>query len=130
MSLGTPARVSVILPVQVASRAETRLEAFSRNSATAFLVFDGVDVLDFAGPLEIFSHVHYGMGYTSPNPAFELTTIDRPTIISTSAAVKLHPDITIADTRSRLNDFDILVVPGGPRLSSTHSLKATRKKYN
>lgn len=89
--------------------------AFHRSALHAgFLVFDGVDVLDFAGPLEIFSHVHYGMDYTAPDPAFKLTTIGASDVISTSAAVKIIPDVSVAYARSKLDEFDILVVPGGP----------------
>lgn len=60
----------------------------SRRSTlrASFLVHEEVDVLDFAGPLEIFSHVHHGLDYTSPDPAFNPTTIDPSDVISTSAA--------------------------------------------
>ncbi|CAI7572401.1 unnamed protein product [Penicillium discolor] len=78
-----------------------------------FLVFDGVDGLDFAGPLEIFLDVHYGIDYTSPDPAFNLTIIAPFDLISTSAAVKITPDASIASVRSKLGESDILVVPGG-----------------
>ncbi|KAF4766198.1 hypothetical protein HAV15_010815 [Penicillium sp. str.  len=78
-----------------------------------FLVFDGVDGLDFAGPLEIFLDVHYGIDYTSPDPAFNLTIIAPFDLILTSAAVKIIPDASIASARSKLGESDILVVPGG-----------------
>jgi putative intracellular protease/amidase len=89
------------------------MEPRSRLRA-AFLVFNGVDILDFAGPLEIFSHVHHGMDFTSPDPAFELVTVGSANLVTSSATVKLCPDITLADARSHIADFDILVIPGGP----------------
>lgn len=87
----------------------------SRRSTlrAGFLVFDGVDGLDFAGPLEIFLDVHYGIDYTSPDPAFNLTIIAPFDLILTSAAVKIIPDASIASARSKLGESDILVVPGG-----------------
>jgi transcriptional regulator GlxA family with amidase domain len=48
------------------------------------------------------------------DPAFELTIIGSFDIISTSAAVKIVPDVYIKSARSKLDEFDILVVPGGP----------------
>ncbi|KAL2819610.1 class I glutamine amidotransferase-like protein [Aspergillus cavernicola] len=102
------------------------MEPLCPRLRAAFLIFNGLDVLYFAGPLEIFSHVHHGMDYTAPNPAFELTVIGRSHMIPTSAAIKITPDISIADARSRIKEFDILVVPGGPppfiySLIETHS---------
>lgn len=80
----------------------------------AFLVFDGVDVLDFAGPLEIFSHVHHSMNHSAPDPAFELTIIGRNEKVSTSTSLQIISGITLATAHSKLKDFDVLVVPGGP----------------
>jgi transcriptional regulator GlxA family with amidase domain len=54
------------------------------------------------------------MDYRVPKPAFELTIIGLSDVISTSAAVKIIPDVSIASARSKLDEFDILVVPGGP----------------
>jgi transcriptional regulator GlxA family with amidase domain len=54
------------------------------------------------------------MDFRVPNPAFELTIIGPPGVISTSAAVKIVPDLSIEYARSKLDEFDILVVPGGP----------------
>ena len=77
-----------------------------RRRRVAILLFDDVEVLDFAGPLEVFGVARA----TDGGAAFEVVTI------------ALHPGEVIArnDLRvvptcrtSELTDVDILVVPGG-----------------
>ncbi|CAI7637492.1 unnamed protein product [Penicillium pancosmium] len=54
------------------------------------------------------------MNHSVPDPAFELTIIGRNEKISTSASLQICPDINLVTARSKLKDFDVLVVPGGP----------------
>jgi transcriptional regulator GlxA family with amidase domain len=77
-----------------------------RRRRVAILLFDDVEVLDFAGPFEVFGVARAANG----GPAFEVVTI------------ALHPGEVIARndlrvvptcTTSELGDVDILVVPGG-----------------
>ena len=43
----------------------------------AVLVFNGTDILDFAGPLEMLSHVMYNNDIEHPEPVFKSTVIAR-----------------------------------------------------
>ncbi|KKB72746.1 MULTISPECIES: DJ-1/PfpI family protein [Bacillus] len=71
------------------------------------LLFDEVEVLDFAGPFEVFS-VTAGSGEERP---FEVKTISE-----TGEAVTARNGLTVVPDFSIGNapHFDILIVPGGP----------------
>jgi transcriptional regulator GlxA family with amidase domain len=82
------------------------------QSTVGIFVFENVEVLDFAGPYEVFttaSRVHQRDHPSMPGP-FSVCTIGR-----TSAAVRaragllVQPDFSFADHPA----LDVLVVPGG-----------------
>jgi transcriptional regulator GlxA family with amidase domain len=80
----------------------------------AILVYDGVYLLDFAGPMEIFTDVQTG----DTSRVFNVYTVG-----PTANAIRCHtglrctPAYSIADSPQP----DILVVPGGERaLATTH----------
>ncbi|MEA3053914.1 MAG: hypothetical protein QOG72_2817 [Sphingomonadales bacterium] len=86
--------------------AETSEVGVRRRRRVAILLFDDVEVLDFAGPFEVFGVARTGAGEL----AFEVVT------------AALHPGQVIARNDLRvvptctapgLEPFDILVVPGG-----------------
>jgi transcriptional regulator GlxA family with amidase domain len=92
-------------------------DQFSQRSATdgggswrrlrvAILLFDDVEVLDFAGPFEVF-----GVALSSDGgPAFEVvTTALQAGEIVARSGLRVVPTCTT----SELGDIDILVVPGG-----------------
>jgi putative intracellular protease/amidase len=72
----------------------------------AILLFDEVEVLDFAGPFEVFAVARDGQG----EPAFEVLTV----ALAAGPVVARH-ELTILPTCTpdRLGRVDILVVPGG-----------------
>ncbi len=72
----------------------------------AVLIFDDVEVLDFAGPFEVF-----GVARTSTGAmAFEVVTIAlEPRPIHARNALKVLPHLAARD----LTVLDVLVVPGG-----------------
>lgn len=72
----------------------------------AIVVFDDVEVLDFAGPFEVFAVARSDDG----NPAFDVTTV----ALRSGPVVARH-DLTIvpAFTPDQVGGIDILVVPGG-----------------
>ena len=43
----------------------------------AVLVFDGTDILDFAGPLEILTHTMYNLDLENPEKVFKATVVAR-----------------------------------------------------
>jgi transcriptional regulator GlxA family with amidase domain len=72
----------------------------------AILLFDDVEVLDFAGPFEVFGVARA----TDGGPAFDVVTfaLHRGEVIARND-LRVVP----ACTASALTDLDILVVPGG-----------------
>ncbi|KAF2251326.1 transcriptional regulator [Trematosphaeria pertusa] len=72
----------------------------------AVLLYPGADVMDFSGPVEIFS--------TRPQPGepeFKITTFAHNSPVKAGALVYV-PHASFAEVESRLEEYDILVVPG------------------
>jgi transcriptional regulator GlxA family with amidase domain len=68
-------------------------------------VFNEVEVLDFAGPFEVFSIASDGA-----DKLFEVVTIaENQEIISARNGLKIQPTATFSDELK----FDILIIPGG-----------------
>lgn len=70
------------------------------------MLFDGVEVLDFAGPYEVFA------GARDPNnsPYFETVTVAPAPEVVCWGGLRVLADHTFADCPA----LDVLVVPGGP----------------
>lgn len=82
----------------------------------AILVFDEVEVLDFAGPYEVFttaSRVHQRSGNAGPHgngPLFNVRVVARtPASVHSRAGLQVVPDAAF-DTCTHA---DVLIVPGG-----------------
>jgi transcriptional regulator GlxA family with amidase domain len=74
--------------------------------ATAILLFDDVEVLDFAGPFEVFSVT----GRRTRLDAFDVFTVaERPTPVVARNGLSINPRYGFADCPHA----DIVVVPGG-----------------
>lgn len=69
------------------------------NKKVAVLLFDGVEIIDFAGPWEVFGSA--GMKVYS--------VAAKDSVISTSMGLKLHPDYNYNNAPTP----DILLIPGG-----------------
>jgi transcriptional regulator GlxA family with amidase domain len=80
----------------------------------ALLMFDGVDVLDFAGPLEIFSHAAFNKESGIGDPVFNVDFIARSQVIPTTTRLRVMRDLSIEDATAKIDIYDILLVPGGP----------------
>ena len=78
----------------------------SPRRRVAILLFDEVEVLDFAGPFEVFGVARSAMG----EPAFEVVTV-----AIESGPVIARNGLTVVPTLSSddLQKADILVIPGG-----------------
>ena len=74
-----------------------------RLRTVAILVFDGVELLDFAGPAEVFIVARNGSAYR----VFTVAEAKGP--VRTMGGLTLQPDYSIDDAPQP----DILVVPGG-----------------
>ena len=75
------------------------------------LVFDGVEVLDFCGPFEVFSVTRLVEERRREDPSpFEVVLIaERKGMVTASGGLKVVPDATLASCPA----IDVLVVPGG-----------------
>jgi transcriptional regulator GlxA family with amidase domain len=78
------------------------------------LVFDDVEVLDFAGPFEVFSRTRLTPGLesrrTEDSAPFQVFTVaPRPGAISATGGLRLVPQFDFANAPA----IDVLVVPGG-----------------
>jgi len=82
--------------------------------SVGILIFDGVEVLDFAGPFEVFSRTRLVPGVESrrseESAPFQVFTIAKSRApISTTGSLKVTPHYAFADAPR----IDLLVVPGG-----------------
>jgi transcriptional regulator GlxA family with amidase domain len=74
--------------------------------SVGILLFDGVEVLDFAGPYEVFTKA--GKDQT-PRP-FEVKTVAPVTPVRARDGLSVNPDFLL----EQAPPFSILIVPGGP----------------
>ena len=75
-------------------------------------IFDNVEVLDFAGPYEVFTCATRVAGKLTPEapPPFAVRTIGASdAAVRARAGLVLHPEASFEDT----GPIDILIVPGG-----------------
>ncbi|UUZ94694.1 DJ-1/PfpI family protein [Paenibacillus sp. P25] len=77
------------------------------------LLFDEVEVLDFAGPFEVFSVTAYADqspgGSPDEKPFLVKTVSENGQTVNARNGLKIVPDYSFEDAP----DFDIVVVPGG-----------------
>jgi transcriptional regulator GlxA family with amidase domain len=78
------------------------------------LIFDGVEVLDFAGPFEVFSRTRLTPGLesrrTDDSAPFRVFTVARTKdMVSATGGLRVVPEHSFADAPR----IDLLVVPGG-----------------
>src|SRR6266852_3729043 len=84
------------------------------RKTVGILVFDDVEVLDFAGPFEVFSRTRLVAGSDSrrsdDSAPFDTFTVARtPDVVTAIGGLKVIPHYSWADAPP----IDILVVPGG-----------------
>ncbi len=79
----------------------------------AIVVFDEVEVLDVAGPFEVFSALRLDEATRreSASPYEVLVAEVRPGLVQCRGGLKVQPDCTIAELDAA--SLDTLVVPGG-----------------
>jgi transcriptional regulator GlxA family with amidase domain len=83
------------------------------RQTVGILIFDGVEVLDFAGPFEVFSRTRLVAGADSrradDSAPFEVFTVGRTDIVTAIGGLKVIPTHSLEAAPK----IDILVVPGG-----------------
>ncbi|WP_036696874.1 DJ-1/PfpI family protein [Paenibacillus taiwanensis] len=74
------------------------------------LLFDEVEVLDFAGPFEVFAVTAFNRMQPDHHEPFQVTTISQTgQLITARNGLKVTPDYSL-DTAPQ---YDLLVIPGG-----------------
>lgn len=77
------------------------------------LIFDGVEVLDFCGPFEVFSVARRPDENSEEQRLFNVRTIaEERRTVRTTGGLLVEPHLAINDGDAETH-FDILVVPGG-----------------
>src|SRR5262245_32580893 len=86
------------------TKAESDRRAAARRDV-AILLFEGVQIIDYTGPYEVFGHA-----WTPDGPAFRMyTAAEKPGPITTAMGMSVNPRYTFADAPKP----DVLVLPGG-----------------
>jgi putative intracellular protease/amidase len=71
----------------------------------AILIFDGVQIIDYTGPFEVF-----GGTYANNGPAFNVYTVaDKPDAITTAMGMSVNPKYSFDNAPKP----DVLLIPGG-----------------
>ena len=86
----------------------------SRN--VAILLFEGVQIIDYTGPYEVFGHVY---AFDQPVPFNTYTVAERSSAITTAMGMSVNPKFSIEDAPRP----DILIVPGGQVAAALNSPK-------
>lgn len=84
------------------------------QSTVGILIFDGVEVLDFAGPYEVFSRTRLVPGVESRRsdesaPFRVFTVAARADAVVATGGLRVLPDLDLASAPG----IDVLVIPGG-----------------
>jgi len=96
----------LVCMISVTANADAPPEKVAEPRNVAILIFNGVEVLDFAGPTDVFAHVRDPQGKV----VFKLYAVAKSMEpITSQGFVKITPNYTFADCPKP----DILVIPGG-----------------
>lgn len=99
--------IMVLVCLSSAARAEESAAAEKHPSRNlAILLFDGVQIIDYTGPYEVFGHVY---AFDQPIPFNIYTVAEHAGAITTAMGMSVNPKFSIEDAPRP----DILIVPGG-----------------
>jgi putative intracellular protease/amidase len=91
----------------------------------AVLVYHGADILDFCGPLEIYSTIQP----TGTHQYFKTTTFAHHNAVKAGGgALTVNPDASFLEVRNNLKDYDILILPGGDPTTLVQYIKTEEGK--
>ena len=79
----------------------------------AVLMFNGVDILDFAGPVEMLSHISYNHNPDSPEHVFQFQLVANSKAVRSGGCITVSADLTFEEATEKIDSFDVLIVPGG-----------------
>lgn len=89
-----------------------------RYYKVAVLVFEGADILDFTGPIEILSHVSHNLNQSQEEPdrVFRIEIVAGDVLVRAASSLTIGADLLLADALDRITEYDILVIPGAAAL--------------
>ncbi len=100
--------------VSQSAAAQWRHEAAEKPLRVAILLFEGVEIIDYAGPWEVFGQASF-----HNHPAFEIYSVAQTAgPLTTAMGMSVNPKYTFADAPAP----DVLLLPGGnvgPQLDNT-----------
>lgn len=88
-----------------------------RTQSILVILFDGVQPLDVAGPVDVFSAAARFTGSASTPPYIVRTASVGAETVRSAGGLRLVPDLDLADAE----DPDLLLVPGGPGVGDVDS---------
>ncbi|MCJ1280352.1 hypothetical protein MMC21_008179 [Puttea exsequens] len=82
----------------------------------AVIIFEGADLLDYAGPVGLLSDVKYrSANLAGSQPAFKIRTMASNSPVRLGASeTTVNPNLTLQEAHDKIDEFDILIIPGGP----------------
>jgi transcriptional regulator GlxA family with amidase domain len=89
----------------------------------AIYLYPQADLLDFSGPAEIYCHRH-SLNNNGPNPFTVTSFAHHNPVTSASSALVYVPNASFADISARIEEFDILVIPGAHDTTITDLMKS------
>ncbi len=105
-ALAIVANAAFALPLAAADDHPTSHAGAHRPRNLAIFVFEGVQIIDYTGPWEVFGHAMAG----EHQPAFEIYTVaPKAGPITTAMGMSVNPKYTFANAPKA----DVLVLPGG-----------------
>ncbi|KAI9720176.1 MAG: hypothetical protein M1812_002994 [Candelaria pacifica] len=79
----------------------------------AILLFPDVDILDFAGPLEMLSHFSHSADHVTHGGVFIPHLIAATSSIRAGGWLSVNADTLLSEASKKIDEYDILLVPGG-----------------
>lgn len=109
----------------------TMKEEIGPKIQVCFLMFHGHDVLDYAGPYEVFANILRNPDSTNPTHIFDITLIAVDQLISSSRNLCVNRNMSISEAHAKIDEFDILILPGGPLqvLRNLYDRKSPEMKF-
>jgi transcriptional regulator GlxA family with amidase domain len=93
----------------------------------AIAAFDGFEIIDLTGPMEVFAFTNLGrqLSGLSPGPVYPIEVLAKqPGPVTSSCGLKIHADSAYGELR---DDIDTLLIPGAPDVSTILSDPALRE---
>ncbi|KAF1810762.1 class I glutamine amidotransferase-like protein [Eremomyces bilateralis CBS 781.70] len=93
--------------------AETPVDGKTEPIQVLFLLHEGFDTVDFTGPMETFWYAKNDDISKPEGQAFVIHTVAEDERVISNQGIKIKADMDFEEAEDRLDEFDILAIPGG-----------------